>query len=818
MKRILFLIDELDIGGTEQQILELSTGLNRRRFNPMVCCFRPGRVAEEIQAAGVPVFTIPKRSKFDPVLIFRLWKLYRRERIDLLQTYLFTANTWGRVAAILSGVPAVISSERNIDMWEPRYKRWISLLLDRWTQCTIANSQAVKDYLVRKKLPAQKVEVISNGVDLDRFEDHDRNDQVFLKEIGIPSGHQVVVFLARLEPQKDPSTFLKAAASLSGCFPKVTFLVIGEGSLRNALREQAADLNLDQRVVFAGPRRDISRLLAASDLSVLPSLKEGMSNTIMESMASGIPTVATKVGGNSELIKDGQTGLLVDPRNPEQLAAAVGKLLSDPNLKKAMGLRARQRAQRLFSSDVMVNATERLYDRFPDSVQTFTSGEYRDRRSDRPSGYSIAFVVSQFPRFVDAYFLREITHLARRGIRFQILSLRDFHGKILHDDARELLTQTIYVPYFFSIRILIAQLQFLVQHPLRYFGALTEIVIGYGMKPTSFMKSLAVFPKSVYFAKLVQDQKISHVHANWATHPATSSRVISRLTGKPWSFFGHASDIYLDTTMLVDKIRTAKFVATCTRHNKEYLASLAGRQFVDKIHVCYHGVDLKKFIPGQHQPRSRFRILAVGSLIACKGFSDLIDACKILANQGVSFECTIVGDGVLRQTLEEQIDRLGLADWVKITGYVTQESIIPLYQQSSVVVLPALSARHFGIPNVLLEALATETPVICTALPSLSEFFEDKTVGLYVPERCPQDLAKALESLVENPARCMEMGRMGRRKIESMFDAEANAEKLERLLLSGDDLQAHADDPPSFNQANGSTSETASGRERICSV
>ena len=151
--RVLFVIDELDIGGTEQQILELVKRIDRDRYAPMVACFRPGRVAREIEAAGVPVFTFRKRATVDVRLIAGLVKLMRRERIDIVQTYLFTANTWARLAAILARVPIIVTSERNVDMWEQRFKPTIGRWLDRFTYRTTGNSHAVKTYLLDKGLP-----------------------------------------------------------------------------------------------------------------------------------------------------------------------------------------------------------------------------------------------------------------------------------------------------------------------------------------------------------------------------------------------------------------------------------------------------------------------------------------------------------------------------------------------------------------------------------------------------------------------------------------------------------------------------------------
>ena len=773
--RVLFLIDELDIGGTEQQLLELVKRLDRQKYLPMVCCFRPGRIAEEIEAAGVQVFRIRKRAMLDLGLIYTLWRLMRRERIDLLQTYLFTANTWGRLAGILAGVPIIVSSERNVDIWEKPYKRVIARCLDRWTHGTIANSTAVKDYLVRKGLAAEKVQVIYNGVDPERFAQPTSPDAI-KAELGIPPGRPVISLLARLEPQKDVHTFLRASAQLIAAAPEVSFLVIGDGSLHDQLRQEAHTLGLTGRVIFTGARRDIPQLLAACDVSVMSSLKEGMSNTILESMVAGKPVVATSVGGNAELIRDGDTGFLVPPRDPTALATAIQRLLDDPPLAKAVGQRAKARIYEHFSIDAMVAATQRLYDGLVRS--TFKHPSVAAPAPTTALGDdSIAFVVSQFPRHVDAYFLRELTALAARGIRFQIFSLRGFRSKVVHEEARLLLAHTVYIP-FFSWRLICAHARIFTRTPGRYLEALGTLLRGCWRHPRMLLRALVAFPKAVYFATLVQAQQIAHIHANWATHPAMSALVMARLTGVPWSFTGHASDIYLHTTMLAEKIQAAKFVITCTRYNRDYLIRIAGEATASKIMVSYHGVDLKKFRPVPKGVAIPFKLLAVGTLMQGKGFSDLIEACRILADRGLAFDCTIVGDGRARPRLARLIRRYGLTNRVRITGYLPHEALIHLYQQASVVVLPALSESHFGIPNVLLEAMAVETPVVCTPLPSLAEVVQDGKHGLYVPERDPQALADTMEALARNPEQCRAMGVAGRRKIEELFDSEKNVDVL----------------------------------------
>ncbi len=803
------MIDELDVGGTEQQLLELVTRLDRRRYAPVVCCFRPGRVAREMEAAGVPLVTLRKRAKVDPALILALTRLMRRERVDLVQTYLFTANTWGRIAARLARVPVIVSSERNVDIWEARYKRLIGRWLDRWTHRTIANSDAVKEYLVARGLAAGKLAVIPNGVDLARFEALP-SVEATRAELGVPQPCPLVAFLARLEPQKDPATFLQAAARVAERAPSARFLVIGGGTLEGVLRREARALGLGSRVVFTGPRDDAPRLLAASDVLVLTSLKEGMSNAIMEAMAAGRPVVATQVGGNAQLVEDGRTGFLVPPRDPEATARAICRVLEAPDLARSLGERARRRVAERFSVEAMVQATDRLYGELLASagraarprragadareasglafwrpwlptapVVTGTRGASGEA-GERPA--RVALVVSEFPRYVDAYLLREIRGLAARGIRFRILALRRFQGRTIHAEARPFLADTVEVPFLLSRRVLATQAAALVRAPGPYLRSLGALLAGGWRRPHALLKALAVFPKSVYFARLVVAEGIRHVHANWATYPATSAWVISRLAGVPWSFAGHASDIYLDTTLLADKIRSARFVVTCTRHNRDHLVRLAGPWAAEKVVVSYHGVDLARFRPVRRATTEEFRILAVGSLVACKGFPDLVEACRLLGSRGLAYCCTVVGDGPERGRLERQIREADLGDRVRLTGYLTQEELLPLYQGADVVVLPALSAAHFGIPNVLLEALAVETPVICTPLPSLGEVMEHGREGLFVPEGAPDALADALEALARDPDRRRTMGRAGRRMIEARFDAARNVSVLASLL------------------------------------
>jgi len=359
--RTLFVIDELDIGGTEQQILEIVRRIDRDRFDPYVCCFRHGAKAEEIEALGVPVLHEPKRLKADPGLVLRLAAMMRRERFDIVQTYLWTANTWARIAARMAGIRWILASERNVDIWEEAYKRVIGRWLARSTDRVVANSEAVRQYLLnRGGLAPEKVVTIHNGVNFDRFRTP-CDPAIRRRELGIADDVVLAGCLARIEPAKDHGTLLQALALISARLPKLHVALIGGGSEQERLRRMAHELGIGERVHFVGFRTDAAEWLQSVDISVLSSVKEGLSNTVLESMAAGKPVVATDVGGNAEVIVENETGFLVPARSPTELGTALARVAGSRELMTSFGKAGRRRADGLFSVDSMVAHTERLY-------------------------------------------------------------------------------------------------------------------------------------------------------------------------------------------------------------------------------------------------------------------------------------------------------------------------------------------------------------------------------------------------------------------------------------------------------------------------
>lgn len=391
----------------------------------------------------------------------------------------------------------------------------------------------------------------------------------------------------------------------------------------------------------------------------------------------------------------------------------------------------------------------------------------------------LAFIVNQFPRQVDAYFLRELLGLRASGLDFTIYSLLSPpRGWKVHADAEPLLERVVYPPAPADLARHAAAVS--AAHPAKIAKLVARIAWGHRSMPEALAKSLAILPQSLAFSRDMQARGVRHIHANWATYPCTSAMVISSLTGIPYSFSGHATDIFVHHAMLREKIDAARFVVTCTKFNRGYLAGIAPER-ADRIQTVYHGVDLPRFARNG-TPRIAHRVLTVGTLRACKGIDDLIRAVALLRDRGRDVDLEIVGDGEDRAALEELVRSLNLGDKVLLRGYLPQEEVIPAYHRAAVVALPAHHEDHFGIPNILIEGLAAGTPVVCTELPSLHELVEHGKSGLFVPERDPKALADALQRIFDDPATAASMAEEGRRRVAESFDMERTVAQLAATL------------------------------------
>ena len=362
---VLHLITELDTGGAQSALARLMARLDRRRFTPTVACLYNGDaiVARRIRALGVPVTDLGMTTRWRWDAFVRLYRLLRHGRPTILHTWMFHANLPGRVLGRLAGVPVIITSRRNENIggaMRERFNRWTAHLDDRVVAvCELARQAEVE----RAGVVLDHVVTIYNGVDVARFPVASMQATAQARRaIGMPVGVPLVGSLGRLHPQKGFSDLLTAFAQVRQRIPSVRLFVAGDGELRDDLEAQARSLGMAAVVTFAGVRADVSEVLAALDVFVLPSLWEGMPNAVLEAMASGLPVVATAVGGTPEVVVDGVTGLLVPPQDPGALAQAVEQFLRDPGLRRTMGRAGRRRVEQHFDIRETVRQVEDLYE------------------------------------------------------------------------------------------------------------------------------------------------------------------------------------------------------------------------------------------------------------------------------------------------------------------------------------------------------------------------------------------------------------------------------------------------------------------------
>jgi glycosyltransferase involved in cell wall biosynthesis len=352
--RIAQYITPSQIGGAEVHVAALAEKLKERGHAVTVICPRGRPLARELMARGLPLRDPITIGKLDPIMLARLAVWLRRERIQVIHTHLSTASLLGSWAARLAGIPA-LATVHGLN----------TRTCFNWARAIIAVSNAVKQHLVAQGLPAERITVIHNGVDL-RAMSHSRGGGVDVRaQWGLPKQAPVLVTVGRLAPQKGHRYLLEAVEILSRDerWRELRLLVVGTGALLAQLQREAEERGLGERVTFCGFHRDVLPFLQASDIFVLPSVQEGLSLSALEAMALAKPVVACRVGGTPEVVVDGETGLLVAPGEPGELAHALERLMSDPSQARAMGEAGKRRVQEAFDLEQMVTKIEGLYHR-----------------------------------------------------------------------------------------------------------------------------------------------------------------------------------------------------------------------------------------------------------------------------------------------------------------------------------------------------------------------------------------------------------------------------------------------------------------------
>ncbi|MEM7063976.1 MAG: glycosyltransferase [Cyanobacteria bacterium P01_B01_bin.77] len=399
----------------------------------------------------------------------------------------------------------------------------------------------------------------------------------------------------------------------------------------------------------------------------------------------------------------------------------------------------------------------------------------------------IGFLLKTYPKLSETFILNEILELERQGLNLHIFSLRRPSESCIHPGIHQVNAPVTYLPSLLPEYNLAIEKELLDTHIRLY-----QQDSNHYLSTLQFYLSrhedrrLHEFLQGGYLAWKLQQLDINHLHTHFANVPTATVEIAQAFSGLSYSITAHAKDIYLTDKVALDRrMAKAEFVLTCTDYNRRYLEQISTSH--TPIHLAYHGLDVSRFSPEPRVQSSEIpSILSVGRFCEKKGFPYLLKACYLLKQTGMSFRCNIVGYGPLENTIRQQIEQLGLFDHVTLVGQLTQDQLIEYYQKADIFVLPCLvtdDGDRDGIPNVLLEAMAMELPVISTDISGISELVTSNNNGILVPEKDALSLAQALEALLRQPELRTTLGITGRLTVLEKFGLTSNVSTVRNWLV-----------------------------------
>ena len=364
--RVIQVISNLNVGGTETQLVSLAEHIDRQRYEMLVCCIGSGVLVANLKRIGVEVFVLNKKPGELGILpSYRMYKLFQKYRPQIVHCQGFAAGRRGHMLAKLAGVPVVIKSYHGLNLWKKGTLLWMDRLLSRSTDKYVVVSNARRVLLTeRERIPDHKTMVIHNGIDYERFDlnlSHSDRQKKRAK-MGLNPSKFCVGTVGSLTEVKNQKLFLETAKLVRVRYANVQFVIVGDGPQKGYLETYCKELGIGNDVHFLGLRQDIPEILQILDVFIMSSLREDLSMAILEAMTARLPVIATRVGGNSELVIQGQTGFLVGSGDSRAMASRIIELLNDKNRKIKMGDSGRQHIVEHFSSEANARKFESLYD------------------------------------------------------------------------------------------------------------------------------------------------------------------------------------------------------------------------------------------------------------------------------------------------------------------------------------------------------------------------------------------------------------------------------------------------------------------------
>jgi len=726
-RRVLHIIRSLEAGGAERIVVEYALNHDTANYSAEVCCLeQAGHLAEPLVSSGIPVHVLGRKGRRDIGALFRLARLMRRGRFDVVHYHNFGPLVFGLPAAILADIPCVVRTEHNVVHWRSHLRCVASRLSEHRESAQIAVSEAVRrSHIAFSDLTGDRCVTVWNGIDPARLKDGgDRS--ATRAGLGIANGSVVALAVGSLTPQKNYANLLHAAAHVLRDTSNVVFLIVGSGVLEPGLRAKAEELGLADGVRFLGERADVPAILAACDILVNSSSWEGLPVSILEAMAAGVPTVATDVGGNAELLTvGGPSGVVVPPEDSRALGEAILRLAASPERRVRLGARARVAVLERFSAECMTRETERIYDLCASGgVHLATSGRIR--------------------------VLLLIGELGRGGAERQLSEL----ASRMDDERYEPVVCCLAPP-----------------------SGLFEVIRGAGVEVVSLNKLPGIGLASLLeLVRIVRRLRPAVIHsylfsANWR------GLLVGRMLRVPVIISSVRNvDFHPSLVMtLLDRFMGI-FVDQVIANADAVRRFVVDRHWIDdgRVHVVYNGVGYERLdaavrnheLRVVEQPGRRPTVVKVASLTPKKDHSTFLEAAVLVIRKIPDARFLVVGGGRLQRKLERMVRELGLQDHVVLVG---ETSNVPgLLVDADVSVLTSLRE---GCSNALLESMALGTPIVATDVGGNRELVRDGVEGFIVPAGDAKAVADRIIQLLENQELRVRMGRAGRARIDRRFTA-----------------------------------------------
>ncbi len=387
-----------------------------------------------------------------------------------------------------------------------------------------------------------------------------------------------------------------------------------------------------------------------------------------------------------------------------------------------------------------------------------------------------AYILLWFPKPSETFVFREVVNLRRFGLPLKVFTLYGLRSKGMSSEMRAAVhdVERLGIPYIGSApqevlywmkRNRPAALELLRTVPFRRWRGLEK-------SGESLWAALCGFR----LARRFEEEGIEHIHAPWASGPASAAWVASRLTGIPFSFTARAWDIYPPDSLLREKLRDATLVRSETKTNIPYLAQFL-ESGADKIHLTYNGLPLHPLGEAPVAMQSPYKLLAVGRFVGKKGYDYLLKACRMLQDSGIDFQLTMAGDGPRGPELKHLAKKLDLSDRVSFPGFVNYDQVSELFRSADLFLMPSIvhsSGDRDGIPTVIMEALMHRVPVIATDVSGIAEVIQDRVTGLLIPEKNAEAIYEAVKTMVGDRESAVRMAEKGRDTVRQLFDPETN--------------------------------------------